>query len=143
MLTALNLTTLAASGPLPADHIPKKRTYKVSELAPFATNVQFQRASFFFCVPPNSILTHTSHVVLECTSLPGPQIRIIVNDGVVPLTGIEGCGAQKDGMCAVETFVGAMRKIIAGTDWEWDCHGDWEIPEGWETVTGEPPRRRG
>ncbi|KAJ7869626.1 phosphoglycerate mutase-like protein, partial [Mycena leptocephala] len=120
VLTALNLTTLAASGPLPADHIPKKRTYKVSELAPFATNVQFQ--------------------LLECTSLPGPQIRIIVNDGVVPLTGIEGCGAQKDGMCAVETFVGAMRKIIAGTDWEWDCHGDWEIPEGWETVTGEPPR---
>ncbi|KAF8143068.1 histidine phosphatase superfamily [Mycena galopus ATCC 62051] len=73
------------SGPLLATHIPKKQSYKVSELAPFATNVHFQ--------------------LLECTSLPGPQIRIIMNDGVVPLTGIEGCEAQKDGMCVVNTFV--------------------------------------
>ncbi|KAJ7265461.1 histidine phosphatase superfamily [Mycena haematopus] len=112
VLAALNLTTLAAEGPLPTDHIPKKRSFRVSELAPFATNVQFQ--------------------LLECTSLPGPQIRIIVNDGVVPLTGIEGCGAQKDG----------CRKIIGATDWEWACHGEWDIPEGWETTTGEPRRRK-
>ncbi|KAJ6515325.1 phosphoglycerate mutase-like protein [Mycena sanguinolenta] len=122
VLAALNLTTLAAEGPLPADHIPKKRSFKVSELAPFATNVQFQ--------------------LLECTSLPGPQIRIIVNDGVVPLTGIEGCPEQEDGMCAVDTFVEAQKKIIASADWEWACHGDWDIPEGWETTTGEPPARK-
>ncbi|KAJ7682173.1 phosphoglycerate mutase-like protein [Mycena polygramma] len=122
VLTALNLSTLAAEGPLPATHIPKKRSFKVSELAPFATNVQFQ--------------------LLECTDLPGPQIRVIVNDGVVPLSGIDGCGEQKDGMCAVDAFVGAMRTIIGSTDWEWDCHGDWVIPEEWETTTGEPPRRK-
>ncbi|KAF8214171.1 phosphoglycerate mutase-like protein [Mycena galopus ATCC 62051] len=121
VLAALNLTTLAAAGPLPATHIPKKRSYRVSELAPFATNVQFQ--------------------LLECTSLPGPQIRIIVNDGVVPLTGVEGCEAQKDGMCAVDTFVAAQKKIIGATDWEWACHGEWDIPEGWETTTGEPPAK--
>ncbi|KAJ7130984.1 phosphoglycerate mutase-like protein [Mycena filopes] len=121
ILAALNLTTLAAQGPLPADHIPKHRTFKVSELAPFATNVQFQ--------------------LLECTSQPGPQIRIIVNDGVVPLRGIEGCPEQKDGMCAVETFVGAEKKIIGETDWAWECHGEWGIPEGWETTTGQPPKR--
>lgn len=44
VLTALNLTTLTASGPLPADHVPANRSFRVSDLAPFATNVQFQRA---------------------------------------------------------------------------------------------------
>lgn len=45
VITALNLTTLAANGPLPADHIPKGQTFKASHLAPFATNIQFQRKS--------------------------------------------------------------------------------------------------
>ncbi|KAJ6603247.1 histidine phosphatase superfamily [Mycena vulgaris] len=120
VLTALNLSTLAAQGPLPADHIPKHRTFRVSQLAPFATNVQFQ--------------------LLECTSVPGPQIRIIVNDGVVPLTGLAGCAAQKDGMCAVDAFVAAQKKVIGATDWAYDCYGNWTIPDGWETTTGEPPR---
>lgn len=43
VLTALNLSSFAAMGPLPTDHIPKRRTFRTAELAPFATNVQFQR----------------------------------------------------------------------------------------------------
>ncbi|KAF7296481.1 AB hydrolase-1 domain-containing protein [Mycena chlorophos] len=120
VLTALNLSTLAAQGPLPADHIPEGQTFKASELAPFATNVHFQ--------------------LLECTSVPDPQIRVVVNDGPVPLTGIEGCPTQKDGMCPVDTFVKAQKKIIGETDWAYDCHGDWTIPEGWETTTGDTPK---
>ncbi|EIN13824.1 phosphoglycerate mutase-like protein [Punctularia strigosozonata HHB-11173 SS5] len=123
ILTALNLTTLAANGPLPADHIPSNRSFKVSHLAPFATNVQFQ--------------------LLSCDSdaLPGDQIRVIVNDGVVPLTGIRGCPQQKDGMCPVDAFVAAQKEIIAEADWAWGCHGDWDVPEGeaWNTTTGSPP----
>lgn len=42
VITALNLTTLAANGPLPADHIPPNHSFKASHLAPFATNIQFQ-----------------------------------------------------------------------------------------------------
>ena len=42
VITALNLSTFAANGPLPTDHIPKHRPFRVSELAPFSTNVQFQ-----------------------------------------------------------------------------------------------------
>jgi len=42
-MTALNLSTLAANGPLPADHIPNNRSFRVADLAPFATNMQFQR----------------------------------------------------------------------------------------------------
>jgi hypothetical protein len=45
VLTALNLSTLAASGPLSPDHVPANRSFVVSQLAPFATNVQFQRMS--------------------------------------------------------------------------------------------------
>jgi len=43
VLTALNLSSFAAMGPLPTDHIPEHRTFRTAELAPFATNIQFQR----------------------------------------------------------------------------------------------------
>ncbi|TFK25804.1 phosphoglycerate mutase-like protein [Coprinopsis marcescibilis] len=122
IITALNLTTFAADGPLPYTHIPHNRAFRVAELAPFATNMQFQ--------------------LLSCTSTPGEQIRVIINDGVAPLTGIRGCPEQKDGMCPVDTFVDAQKEIIAKTDWAYDCHGDWEVPEGnsWQTVTGDSPK---
>lgn len=87
----------------------------------------------------------TDHVpirlVLSCTSVPDPQIRIIINDGVVPLTGIRGCPEQRDGMCPVSTFVEAQREIIGETDWGYACHGDWEVPPGpaWNTTIGTPP----
>ncbi|KDQ12410.1 hypothetical protein BOTBODRAFT_34385 [Botryobasidium botryosum FD-172 SS1] len=123
IITALNLTNFAASGPLPVDHIPKKRSFSSSELASFATNMQFQ--------------------LLSCTSTPEPQIRIIINDGVTPLSGIAGCPKNEHGMCPVPTFVAAQRKTIRETDWDWACHGDWTVPPGaaWNTTTGEPPAR--
>ncbi|EGO00975.1 hypothetical protein SERLA73DRAFT_178983 [Serpula lacrymans var. lacrymans S7.3] len=122
VITALNLSTFAAAGPLPADHIPKKRSFRTSELAPFATNIQFQ--------------------LLSCTSEPDPQIRIIINDGVAPLTGIKGCPEQRDGMCSVNAFVEGQKEIIRTTDWIHDCHGDWAVPAGplWETTTGDAPK---
>ncbi|KAG6909600.1 hypothetical protein DXG01_016639 [Tephrocybe rancida] len=123
IITALNLTSFAATGPLPWTHIPHNRAFEVTKLAPFATNVQFQ--------------------LLECASVPGPQIRIIINDGVAPLTGIGGCPEQRDGMCPVDTFVKAQTKLLAETDWDWGCNGDWTVPEGpkWNTTTGSPPER--
>ena len=79
--------------------------------------------------------------VLSCTSVPDPQIRIIVNDGVVPLTSIRGCPPHKDGLCPLDTFVDAMREMIATTDWAWGCHGEWSVPGGhdWNTTVGYPP----
>ncbi|KAI0373827.1 phytase [Pilatotrama ljubarskyi] len=126
VITALNLSNFAADGPLPADHIPPNRAFKTSHLAPFASNVQFQ--------------------VLSCTSSPNPQIRIIINDGVVPLSSIRGCPSVADaphGTCPLPTFVAAQREIIRNTDWAWGCLGEWEIPPGtaWNTTTGDPPER--
>ncbi|EIW65115.1 phosphoglycerate mutase-like protein [Trametes versicolor FP-101664 SS1] len=121
VITALNLTSFAADGPLPADHIPEHRAFKSSHLAPFATNIQFQ--------------------LLACESQPDPQIRVIINDGVVPLTGIRGCPEDADGKCPVPAFVDAQREIIGKTDWEWACHGEWSVPPGpaWNTTTGDAP----
>jgi len=124
IITALNLTSLTKSGPLPADEIPKDRSFIVSQLAPFASNVQFQ--------------------LLSCSSTPSPQIRVIINDGVAPLSSIKGCADDtKYGMCAVDVFVDSMKEIIGETDWSWDCNGDWEVPQGdeWHTVNGSPPPR--
>jgi hypothetical protein len=90
-----------------------------------------------------SFLTHNViFIVLECTSVADPQIRIIINDGVAPLTGIKGCPKQKDGMCPIAAFVEAQKEIIRNTDWNWDCHGNWSVPAGteWNTTTGEPPK---
>lgn len=79
--------------------------------------------------------------MLSCAGLEGDQIRVILNDGVVPLTGISGCPEQKDGMCPVDTFVAGQREIIGETDWEYECHGDWTVPPGtaWNTTRGAPP----
>lgn len=82
--------------------------------------------------------------MLSCASSSEPQIRVIVNDGVAPLSPIKGCPEDaKSGMCPVNAFVGGMKEIIADTDWTWDCHGNWAVPEGdeWHTVTGSPPTR--
>ncbi|KAG5337265.1 hypothetical protein C0989_010032 [Termitomyces sp. Mn162] len=86
--------------------------------------------------------TPHNHTVLECTSVPGPQLRIIINDGVTPLTGIKGCPEQRDGMCPVDTFVKAQKELLLETDWEYDCFGNWTVPEGdaWNTTIGSPPK---
>ncbi|KAI0306751.1 phosphoglycerate mutase-like protein [Multifurca ochricompacta] len=121
IITALNLSNFAANGPLPTDHIPKHRSFRVSELAPFSTNVQFQ--------------------LLSCPSRDDEQIRVIINDAVAPLTGIEGCPEDANGMCPIPTFVAAQKKTIAITDWDWACNGNWEVPAGheWSTTTGDVP----
>jgi hypothetical protein len=73
------------------------------------------------------------------------QIRLIINDGVTPLTGITGCPKDPHGMCPLLSFVKAQQSLIdgAGDDWAWGCYGDWDVPAGkeWNTTTGTPPLR--
>ncbi|KAJ3775329.1 phosphoglycerate mutase-like protein [Lentinula raphanica] len=142
VLTALNLSTLAQSGPLPYTHIPENHSFKVSQLAPFATNVQFQLLD---CSPSSTVSNAPS----------GSQIRIIINDAPVPLHSIQGCPEEKDGMCPLNVFVDAQKALLragageegeVGTSWEWGCHGDYAdiVGQGeeWETVTGDAPRKK-
>lgn len=109
--------------------------------------MQFQRtySDQLGANPRSLIQLHATHrAVLSCDSSPDPQLRIIINDGVVPLSSIRGCPKdRKHGMCPVPAFVSALREIVGATDWEWACHGDWEVAAGheWNTTTGDPPRR--
>ena len=62
--------------------------------------------------------------VLSCSSMSSPkQIRIILNDAVVPLTGIRGCPDDEDGLCPLETFVSGMQTLIGEVDWARECGG--------------------
>jgi len=102
LLPTLNLTSFAESGDLPSDHIPKRRSFISSKFCPFATNLQFQ--------------------VLSCPSqAEESQIRLILNDAVVPLTGLRGCEENDQGLCPLDTFVGALNEIIAETDFGTTC----------------------
>ncbi|KEP52493.1 histidine phosphatase domain protein [Rhizoctonia solani 123E] len=122
IMTALNLTNFAIDGQLPFTHIPPNRKFKSSRIAPFATNMQVQ--------------------LLSCTSHPEPQIRLVINDGVTPLTTIRGCPEDKAGMCPLNTFVNAQKEIIRTSSFDWACHGDWEIEKGWSTTRGMPPAKK-
>lgn len=55
VITALNLTHFAKTGPLPSNHIPANRSFYSSRLAPFGTNMQFQ------CAPHSIRFTSQSH----------------------------------------------------------------------------------
>ncbi|KAL4071828.1 histidine phosphatase superfamily [Scleroderma yunnanense] len=132
VITALNLTTLAATGPLPADHIPANRSFRSSDLAPFATNMQFQ------------LLSCPAHVNSPSSNVPvsdPTHIRIVINDGPVPLHGIRTCPISPHGLCPLSAFLEGQRETIRNTDWEWGCFGNWTLPPGseWETVGGDYP----
>ena len=48
-------------------------------------------------------------------------IRLILNDAVVPLTGLKGCREDEDGLCVLDTFVEALGEIVAETNFGEVC----------------------
>lgn len=98
--------------------------------------------------------------MLSCDSTPEEQIRLVLNDAVVSLEGVEGCPSPSPshkqgtagkfktnlgdlGLCPLDAFVAAQTKRVETTDWDWACHGNWSVPRGekWSTNTGEPPEK--
>jgi len=128
VLTMLNLTAIWDGGRLTPYEMNKHRRFKTGKIVPFATNLQFQ------------LLSCPAH---ENPSLRATQqLRIILNDAPVSFAGVRGCPEDAiEGLCPVKTFVKAQREVLKGVDWDWTCHGDWNIPEGdkWETDHGDPP----
>ncbi|KAL0252850.1 hypothetical protein I308_102242 [Cryptococcus tetragattii IND107] len=120
-LTAFNLTALFSTGPLPVDKRVEGSSFVASQVVPFATHLVVQ--------------------VLECANqTPTKQIRFIVNDAVVPIDkSYEGCGSNKDGMCAFDTVVAALQKRIAEIDYDYDCRGDYTATVG-NDYNGRAPR---
>jgi hypothetical protein len=143
---ALNLTVLADSGPLPTDHIPpnrvrhtpsllclthfysfyfwrdfEKQKWVISHIAPFATNLVAQVLS----CPASSTPTH---------------IRWILNDAVVPLTGIQGCPSDPNGLCDLQTYIKGTQQRIAEVDYQHDCFASYSIPIPDTIIDGRAPK---
>jgi hypothetical protein len=126
--------------------MPSRRRPLTLRLVPFATNMQFQVLT---CPSPprrrdttrqetsedgsSSDETDTGSEAdqEEVTSLDEDNassardkyIRLILNDAVVPLTGIRGCPEHEEGLCSLEGFVESMKEIVESVDFEKDCGG--------------------
>ncbi|KAK4699178.1 hypothetical protein P7C70_g7086, partial [Phenoliferia sp. Uapishka_3] len=123
IITTLNFASFASSGPLPSNFVPKNRSFDTSRIAPFAANLVSQIMS-----SPG-----------KTTS--GKAVRWLLNDGVVPLDHIEGCG--KDGLCDLDVFVEATRNAANEIDWAHDCLSPYTIEEGDAPILdGRPPKRK-
>ncbi|KAJ6537936.1 phosphoglycerate mutase-like protein [Mycena capillaripes] len=130
IVVAMNFTSLAATGPLPGTHIPKDRSYIVNQISPFGSNMVGQVLS---C--PSS----SSKSKLAVNDTAPTHIRWLLNDAVVPLTGIAGCGHSADGLCAFDTFVEGMQQRIAEVDFEFGCFGNYTVPSPDLIVDGQLP----
>ncbi|KIJ68571.1 hypothetical protein HYDPIDRAFT_173254 [Hydnomerulius pinastri MD-312] len=120
ILTALNMTSLAANGPLPTDHIPPNRSYIVSQIAPFASNLVAQ--------------------VMSCPAAEDPtHIRFILNDAILPLTGIKGCTEDPNGLCSLPSFISGMHERIGQIDFDFDCFGNYTMPNPDDITDGRYP----
>ncbi|KAF9496084.1 phosphoglycerate mutase-like protein [Pleurotus eryngii] len=126
IFTAMNFTSLAAQGPLPTDHIPDNQSFFVQKQVPFGARLVGQ--------------------VLSCNAQSEDtpsHIRWILNDGVLPLTGISGCTKSKDGLCELSAFVQGLQQQIAEIDFAFDCFANYTIPDPDPIVDGRfPPALR-
>ncbi|KAF7968230.1 hypothetical protein HWV62_31613 [Athelia sp. TMB] len=67
------------------------------------------------------------------------HIRWILNDAVLPLTGMKGCKEDKDGLCELSTFISAMKARIGEVDFNFDCNGNYTVPQPDKIVDGRYP----
>ncbi|TFK56976.1 phosphoglycerate mutase-like protein [Heliocybe sulcata] len=120
ILATMNFTSLASGGPLPADHIPANRSWITTQISPFASNLVGQVLS----CPASDVSTH---------------IRWILNDGVLPLTGLNGCPEDKNGLCPLATYISVMKERIAEIDYDFDCYANYTVPTPDTIIDGRYP----
>ncbi|KZT30677.1 phosphoglycerate mutase-like protein [Neolentinus lepideus HHB14362 ss-1] len=120
IVATMNFTSLARSGPLPVSHIPANRSWITTQVSPFASNLVGQVLS----CPASDVSTH---------------IRWILNDAVVPLTGLKGCPEDKNGLCPLSTFITGMNERIAEIDYNFDCYANYTVPTPDTIIDGRYP----
>lgn len=96
------------------------QSYIVSQITLFASNLVAQVMS----CPASSDPTH---------------IRFILNDGVVPLTGIRGCAEDSEGRCPLADFISGMHERIGEIDFYFSCYGNYTVPDPDNIVDGRYP----
>jgi len=120
IVVAMNFTSMAKTGPLPSTHIPKDRSYVVNQISPFASNLVGQVLS---C--PSASSSKSSKAPAAGTPT---HIRWLLNDAVLPLDGISGCGSSALGLCPLKTFTAGMQQRIKEVDFEFGCFGNYSAP---------------
>ncbi|EIM82959.1 phosphoglycerate mutase-like protein [Stereum hirsutum FP-91666 SS1] len=120
IVTAMNLSIFSAPGPLPTDHIPDDQTWIVPHISPFGSNMVGQ--------------------VLSCPASDTPtHIRFVLNDAVLPLTGIQGCTADKNGLCEIDKFISGLQARIEEVDYQFDCFANYTVPVPDDITDGRFP----
>ena len=66
-------------------------------------------------------------------------IRFILNDGVLPLTGVKGCKEDENGLCDLPTFISGMQERIGEVDFAFDCFGNYTFPDPDDIIDGRYP----
>ncbi|KAG1857887.1 histidine phosphatase superfamily [Suillus tomentosus] len=110
IVTALNFTSLAATGPLPTDHIP-------------SPCMQSHRSLLVSISDESSHQSYTSSQIAPFSS----QL-FLLNDGVVPLTGIHGCTEDSNSLCALASFISGMHERIGQINYALDCFANYTMP---------------
>lgn len=64
----------------------------------------------------------------------------MLNDAVLPLTGINGCKPNENGLCELSTFIAGMKQRIQEVDFAFDCFGNYTIPIPDLIVDGQYPK---
>ena len=78
--------------------------------------------------------------VLSCPESDEPtHIRFILNDGVVPLTGVRGCRFDANGLCSLDTFIKGMKERIEEIDFAFDCFANYTLSNPAGILDGRPP----
>ena len=89
----------------------------LSHVVPFATNLVGQVLSCPAKGNPISSNNTATH------------FRWILNDAVVPLTGIQGCNYDVDGLCELGTYIDGTKARIAEVDFAFDCFANYTMPD--------------
>lgn len=98
----------------------RRQTYHVHDIAPFTSNLVAQVMS----CPASFDSTDSAS-----------YIRFLLNDGVVPLTGISHCETpDANGLCLLDNFVQGMQERIAEVDFVYDCYANYTPP----ALTSDP-----
>ncbi|GAA5874941.1 hypothetical protein JCM16303_004952 [Sporobolomyces ruberrimus] len=127
VITSLNFSTFAQSGPLPNDRIPDDLSFVTSSIAPFSSNLHSQVLN----CPASPLIPHGKTDTRF--------VRWILNDGVVPISNMEGCEVNDDGLCHLETYLPSLQKWIQSVDYDYECYGDWNLSTG-PILDGRSPR---
>lgn len=120
-LTAFNLTALFSGPPLDVTGNRQQNSFVASKVVPFAT--------------------HFTTQVLSCPAYsPTKQIRFILNDAVIPISGsYPGCPEDPSGLCSFDTVVGVLKKRSDEIDFDYDCFANYTASAG-QDYNGRAPR---